>query len=231
MNMHDNILDNLDQYTAEQLASYIRQGVVTLDELRQEGLAVSIRHEIEELLQNDPEEDDWQHACELNTVSAYQEYLEKYPEGDYRSEARRKLQSLQVEETFQKQKDEDELAYSKVDKNSIQALDDFIRNNPTNKFRIDARRRMNELSRRNRLSGVERIQRVILQSDPYDIPDKIEELIIKQEASEEDVIEIFRENHNVLPVDVVKRLDGVIDFRTLTKADIDNAFIDVQNCT
>ena len=93
--MHDSILDNLDKYTAEQLTSYIRQGVVTLDELRQEGLAVNIRHEIEEFLKNDPEEDDWQHACDLDTIEAYQNYLDNYPEGNYRSDARRNLQSLQ----------------------------------------------------------------------------------------------------------------------------------------
>ena len=45
--MHDSILDNLDKYTAEQLASYIRQGVVTIDELRHEGLGVNVRHEID----------------------------------------------------------------------------------------------------------------------------------------------------------------------------------------
>ena len=55
--MHDNILDNLDKYTAEQLSSYIRQGVVTLDELRKEGLAVNVRHEIETLLENDPDKE------------------------------------------------------------------------------------------------------------------------------------------------------------------------------
>ena len=36
MNMHDNILDNLDQYTAKQLVRYIRQGIITLDELCEE---------------------------------------------------------------------------------------------------------------------------------------------------------------------------------------------------
>ena len=224
--MHDNILDNLDKYTAEQLAAYIRQGVVTLDELRQEGLAVNVRHEIETLLENDPEEDDWQHACDLNTVEAYQDYLSNYPEGNFRSDARRKIQSLQEVETVQKRDDDDESVYSSVDKNSIQALDEFIRNNPSNRFRIEARRRKNELSRKNRLSGVERVQRVILQSDPYDIPGKIENLIVSQEATEEDVIEIFRNNHNILPVDIVKMLDGVIDFRSLTEAGIDDLFID-----
>ena len=223
--MHDSILDNLDKYTAEQLASYIRQGVVTIDELRQEGLAVNIRHEIEELLQNNPEEDGWQHACDLNTIEAYQDYLDNYPEGDYRSEARRKIQSLQDTQKFQQKEDDDELEYSKVDKDDIQALDEFIRNNPTNRFRIAARRRKNELARKNRLSGVERIQRVILQSDPYDIPGKIEGLILHQEASEDDLKEILRNDHNILPADIVMELDGFIDYRALSDAGIDDAFI------
>lgn len=180
---------------------------------------------IEELLQNNPEEDDWQHACDLNTIEAYQEYLDNYPEGDYRSDARRKLKSLQEVQTNQKKEDDDELVYSQVDKNDIQALDEFIRNNPTNRFRIAARRRKNELARKNRLSGVERIQRVILQSDPYDIPGKIEELILHQEASEDDLKEILRNDHNILPADIVMALDGVIDYRALLDAGIDDAFI------
>lgn len=224
--MHDSILDNLDKYTAEQLTSYIRQGVVTLDELRQEGLAVNIRHEIEELLKNDPEEDDWQHACDLDTIEAYQNYLDNYPEGNYRSDARRNLQSLQNDQAVQEKEDDDEFTYSQVDRNDIQALDEFIRNNPTNRFRFEARRRKNELARKNRLSGAERIHRIILQSDPYDIPRKIEELILRQEASEDDLIEIFRNDHNILPADIVKMLDSVIDFRALLDAGIDDAFIE-----
>lgn len=225
--MHDNILDNLDKYTAEELARYIRQGVVTLDELRQEGLGVNIRHRIEEFLNNDSEENDWQHACDLNTKEAYQNYLDNYPEGNHRSDARHYLQSLQSTQQFQQKEDDDEFVYSQVDKNDIQALDDFIRNYPTNRFRIAARRRKNELAYVNRLSGVERIQRVIRQSDPSFIPSKIENLIIQQEASEADLIEIFRNDHNILPADTVKKLDGVIDFRSLSNAGIDDVFIDL----
>lgn len=224
--MHDSILDNLDKYTAEQLASYIRQGVVTFDELRHEGLAVNIRHEIEDLLQNDPEEDDWQHACDLNTIEAYQKYLDNYPEGDYRSDARRKLKSLQDVQTTQKKEDDDEWVYSQVDKNDIQALEDFIRNNPTNKFRFEARRRKNVLTHNNRLSGVERIERIILQSDPYDIPNKIQDLILRQEATEEDVIDIFRDDHNILSADTVVELNGVFDFQSLSESGINNEFIE-----
>ena len=115
--------------------------------------------------------------------------------------------------------------YSQVDKNDIQALDEFIRNNPTNRFRIAARRRTNELARKNKLSGVERIQRIILQSDPDVVPGKIVELIIRQEASEDDLMEIFRNDHNILPADIVTKLDGVVDFCALSDAGIDDAFI------
>lgn len=225
--MHDDILDNLNKYTAEQLANYIRENVITLDELRKEGLAADVRHKIEELLKTVPEEDDWKHACDLNTEEAYKDYLKNYPEGNHRPEARRKMKDLnKVVETVQMSDNDDELVYSQVDKNSIEALDDFIRNNPKNKFRIDARRRKNELARKNKLSGIERIRRVILKSDPYAIPDEIENLILNQEATEDDVIEIFRNDHNVLPVEVVKKLDGVIDFRALSEAGIGEAFID-----
>lgn len=47
MNMDKNkILDNWDQYSVEDLAGFIRQGIVTLDELCQEGLVVDMRHKL-----------------------------------------------------------------------------------------------------------------------------------------------------------------------------------------
>lgn len=225
MNMHDNILDNLDQYTAKQLVRYIRQGIITLDELCEEGLAVNIRHEIENLLEVNQEDDDWQHACDLNTQAAYQDYLDNYPEGDHRSDARHRIQVIHDTESNKRQVDNDEQEYLKVDKDSIQALENFIQNFPKNKFRFAAKRRINDLKREDGLTGVERIQRTILQSDPYEIPSKIEELVISQKIKEEDVIKAFKNDHNILPADIVKKLDGVIDFHNLSEAEIDEAFI------
>ena len=225
MNMHDNILDNLDQYTAKQLVRYIRQGIITLDELCEEGLAVNIRHEIENLLEVNQEDDDWQHACDLNTQAAYQDYLDNYPEGDHRSDARHRIQVIHDTESNKRQVDNDEQEYLKVDKDSIQALENFIQNFPKNKFRFAAKRRINDLKREDGLTGVERIQRTILQSDPYEIPSKIEELVISQKIKEEDVIKVFKNDHNILPADIVKKLDGVIDFHNLSEAEIDEAFI------
>ena len=225
--MHDRILDNLEQYTAEELAKYISEGVVSLEELQQEGLAVDIRHKIEELQKANPEEDDWQHACDLNTIEGYQDYLNNYPRGEYRLKARHKIESLQGELQETKKENEDEYLYSQVDKDSIEALEKFIDENPQSRFRIDARRRINQLKSLNRESGIERIQKIILREDPDEIPPKIEELIVTQgKATEEDLIKLIRDDHNVLPADIVQKLDGVIDFWSLREAGIDDAFIE-----
>ncbi len=222
--MHDRIIDNVGQYKAEDLEKYIRNGVVTLEELRQQGLNVTTRHQIEKLLQNDPEEDDWQHVCSVNTEAAYNDFLNKYPEGNHRSEAKRQRDLLHIDIIAARQDDEDKQVWEQVDKSSIQALQDFIDNNPKNIFKSDALRCKNKLVGKSRLSGKERVIGVI-SSQADDIPEKIRELIDNNEATENDVIEIFREDHNVLPVKIVEKLDGVIDFSRLKDSGIDDDFI------
>ena len=228
--MHDRIIDNVGQYTAEDLEGYIRNGVVTLEELRQQGLNVNTRHQIEKLLQNDPEEDDWQHACSVNTEAAYQDYLAKYPEGNHRSEAKHKRDVIQAKISAASQNDEDKLAWEQVDKNSFQALDEFIRNNPTNRFRFDARKLLNKMAPDENRSGLDRIQGVIEKGKKNlnaksIIPKAIKELIINGKATEEDLIELFRKDHSVLPVDIVRELDEIISFDDLSRAGIQKDFI------
>ena len=49
----ETIIDNIEHYSADELYRYIRQGVVTLDELKGTGrLDRSVRKKIEDLLQN-----------------------------------------------------------------------------------------------------------------------------------------------------------------------------------
>lgn len=222
INMHDRIIDNLEQYSPQQLSDYIRLGVISFEELQNEGLDKTIQAEIKVILQRNPEEDDWKVICGLNTKEAYTEYLGKYPQGVHCSEARDKINALVQVEMIT----DDEQIYSELDKDSISDLEDFIRRYPTSKFRSDARQRINKLRRNDNLSGVERIQRIIQRFDPEDVPNKIESLIQDQKATEDDVYEIFRKDHNVLPVEVVEMLDGVIDYSKLSDlADIDIKFI------
>ena len=131
--MHDNILDNKDMYTAQQLAAYIRQGIITLDELKQEGLDVKVRKEIEEILEKGSEDEDWNHACELNTEASYRSYLSDYPEGKYRSDAWNRINDLKKPAPVPVSVSEDEEAWNSLDKNDIDALKDFIRQYPKSK--------------------------------------------------------------------------------------------------
>lgn len=228
MNMHDAIIDNKEQYTAQELADYIRQGVVTLDELKSVGLDASVRHEIEEILKTDPEEGDWQHACNLNTEEAYKDYLVKYQTGNYRSEAKKAIQSLQKESVVPIEGDE-ETAYKNINWNDIQSLKDFIDQYPKSKNRRKVKKKIKELEYYIGLTGVERIQEIIKKYDPWEVPDKIDELIRDDWATDDDVIKIFRNDHNVLRSDIVLEFSDIIDFNKLLDAGVNKAFIDELN--
>jgi len=94
MNTHDNIIDNIDQYTARELVRYIRDGIITLEELQNEGLPKSVQDELSRLLNEDTEENDWQQACNVNTEPSYQKYLDDYPHGKHRDEAWEKKKNI-----------------------------------------------------------------------------------------------------------------------------------------
>ena len=74
----ESILDNVDSYTSEELAGYIKSGIVSLEELRSTGeLPPPKRKEIESLIAHS-EDDDWAEATSANTVDAYTQYLNDY---------------------------------------------------------------------------------------------------------------------------------------------------------
>lgn len=223
MNDKDYILDHLDDLSSQTLADYIRKEVITFDDLQREGLLKTKQEEIKDLLQRDPDEEAWKEACEKNTSEAYKDYLENNPVGNHRPEARDKMHSLENEQVS----NSEEHVWNDINSDSISDLEDFISNYPGSKHRSEAKRRINELRRVAKLSGVQRIQRIIQKYDPEDVPDKIDQLICDQKATEEDVYELFRNDHNVLPVEAVQMLDRVIDFSKLSdSANINKKFID-----
>lgn len=91
----EDILDNVESYTSEELADYIKSNLVTLDELKMTGsLSPARRREIEGFVKNS-EDDDWKKTQQINTIEAYQQYLDTYQSGKYRNEARNKKSELQ----------------------------------------------------------------------------------------------------------------------------------------
>lgn len=89
----DFILNNIARLTAEQLYDAIKEGVVSLDELRATGRLIYDKQEkirslivVEEEVIRE-EEKAWENAKSMDTVDAYQNYLSRYPNGNYSQNA------------------------------------------------------------------------------------------------------------------------------------------------
>ena len=114
----DYILNNVEDFTAEQLFDFIRHGIVTLDELRKtEKLDASKRIVITKLQANLLNIDNaaWNEAKEKNTVSSYTSYTSQFPNGINFSEAKQAIQ--RVEETNKRKESEAHMILEKLTKN------------------------------------------------------------------------------------------------------------------
>ena len=115
----DAIIENVDQYDARELVKFIDTGVVTFDELCEEpSFSAKARREVKNLLNQgvakEKEEKDWAEAQSSRSVEALETYLQNYPRGAHREEARRLKQELEnpippTSEDKDKDKDKDEV--------------------------------------------------------------------------------------------------------------------------
>ena len=95
----DFILNNMDDFSAEQLFEFINQGIVTLDELRNTGeLDASKRNAIIALQSVGDKEDDaaWDNA-KYGNESTLSDYITNYPAGRHVLEAKQKIDNLENE--------------------------------------------------------------------------------------------------------------------------------------
>ena len=86
------ILDHVEFYSADELVAYIQQGVVTLDELISEtdgDFDATKRKTVKQKLETG-DSDAWESAQKANSIDAVQNYLNAYPNGQFRNEARAK---------------------------------------------------------------------------------------------------------------------------------------------
>ena len=91
-----NILDNVEFYSTDQLVDYIQQGIVSYEELVSEtdgDFDANKRKEVKKKLESG-DSDAWKYAKNTNTVEAIQIYLDAYPNGQFRNEARALKQQL-----------------------------------------------------------------------------------------------------------------------------------------
>ena len=93
----DDILDNYDRYSIEELCNFVMSGDIPEEELMKfPHIDNNKKKQIKERLdqnksqqqENSQEEADWKKAVDSDTISAYNEYLEKYPDGIHRDTAK-----------------------------------------------------------------------------------------------------------------------------------------------
>lgn len=89
------LIDTLQEYDAVQIARFIKKGLIQLKDMESNyEVDKKKRDKVKQILEgadDDPEDDDdscFEKAKKTNTISAYDEYLTKFPEGKHREEAR-----------------------------------------------------------------------------------------------------------------------------------------------
>lgn len=238
--MKERILDNVAEYSAQQLVKYIQDGVISLDELINETdgfFDASKRKEVEDFLKNG-DDNAWNEAYALRTIDAAKQYLNTYPNGKHRNEARDLISNIKEENESNYLKSTTDDAWTCVDINDIDELRNFVKKYPDSNHINDANILINNIlldeimgvDAETLVSQIRQFQTDIsltpAQKD-NNILDKIERFLKEKKITKEDFLNTIRDDHNLLNASVVKTLinKGVITHADLIGIGIDKLFI------
>ncbi|MDD6943721.1 MAG: hypothetical protein SOV24_05200 [Muribaculaceae bacterium] len=229
------IIDNIEEYTAVQLVDYIKDGIVTFEELCEETegyFSASVRREVKQLLAGS-EEDEWLKASTSNSKEVLLTYLQTYPESIHREEAREMISALEEEAQFAGSESE----WDAIDKEDIAALKQFCLNHPSDDPRvIEARKLINQLQREAFLGFdidalKQKVNDILTDSLVADkdakIFETIKEYIRRKRVSISDVMSVIAQDHNFLRASVIEKMidEGLISYDDLVSIGIERAFI------
>lgn len=235
-----NILDNVAEYSAEQLVEYIQQDVVTFDELIKDtdGEFDAIkRKRVKELLEH-ADEYAWEKVQNENTIEVAQWYLDTFPNGAYRSQAR----SIKAE--IERQKEVEYIrkiaddAWALVDKNDSKSLREFIEKFPNDNHVEEATQLINQLvyyemmgvnadTLVSQIHNFQADKNLTIEQKDNNIIDTIEDYIKGNKITKNDFLAKLSDDHNLLSSGVVKRLinQGIILTSDILNLGIEKAFI------
>ena len=229
------ILDNVQLYSAEDLYHFILDGTVTFEELRDEtdgNFPPRLRTQIERMLKGG-EEEEWNEALMRNEEAGYQRFISTHPESVHCEEARRRIMALQVQVPPAPQPG---FGWGTLDKTSKQALIDFIENNPSDSHIFEARAILNKMILDEidvydpsmlvkEIHQIETDRLITEKSEP--IVSLIKQRVQENKVSREEVLDLIREDHNILSSSVVYKLitDGFLGYDELLRIGIRVEFI------
>lgn len=234
------IIDNVEFYSAEQLVDYINQGIVTFEELvsKTEGDFDAVkRKEVKKMLDSaDP--DAWEAAKHAYTTEAIQKYLDTFPNGKFREEARILKRQIQDEVNKKNEQSSIEQAWLRTDKTSKESIQEFLRQYPNNVYASEATVLINQILLEE-IMGVDADSLVsqirVYQTDKTLTPaqkdnniiSEIQRYIAEKKITKADFLSKIKEDHNLLSAGIVKRLINLGDIAVgdLLAIGIDKLFI------
>ena len=242
-NIIENILDNIDQYGVDELVSALRQsGIKSAEEFisKAREAGVPLKKSLKDALSAKfagSEDDDWKRAQAEGSEEAFQKYLDDYPKGKYRDEARKGKEEAgkRMEEVRKRESmNAAEEIWNDVDKNNISSLQDFISAYPESPHCREARRIIIDLRRDGYFgAGIEALDKQIkdiLTSTSVNDRDEaifklIKDRIDSGKITETQFLNAIAEDNNMISGAVAYRLweEGIItDF---SRTGVDSAFI------
>jgi len=220
----EEIFDNITTYTVEEIVGYIKSGIVTVPELEDPEntggqYSSEMRDRVNFLLSNQ-EPIDWQRALDLNTIEGYQYYLDTYPDGLHREEARTKKRELQnlaatkpetPKTPLYTQPDE----WDAVDKTNLDALKEFVKNHKNSPHYLEAQQLIFNMERELLLRGdinslIEEIVNIRAGKNVIN-PDvvvfkKIVAALSRHSITKEELLSALEKDKNLLSTGVVNQL-------------------------
>ena len=236
----EDILLNVDEYSVEQLVTYVKEGIVTFQELCDETdgeFSAAKRREVKHKLESG-DSDEWNKVQAERTVEAVERYLKAFPDGQFRSQARALKKEIEDSNKVEERNEKVKLAWELVNKENVDSLSAFVTKYPDSPYAEGANKLINELLRDDIIdisadTLVEKIREYqtskLLTPAQKDnnIIDEIKDYISGRKITKGDFLEKLSEDHNLLSAGVVKRLidSGIIALSDLLTIQIKKPFI------
>lgn len=232
------ILNNVTEYSPEDLASYIQQGFVTLDELvnNTDGeFTAKMQLGVEKLLAGS-EDEDFKKVMESASIADLQDFLNKYPMGtvahlDAVRERKHVLEKIPASEPIVEESNGEEEEWSSI-KNAgdIKLLEAFKEKHPNTShlFELNKLITAEKNKEHSRKKSPIILKSMINKANSAEDVSKIIQVLLENKTITIGMLlELIRQDHNLLSSaacnDIISR--GILNRNDLSKCGIDNGFI------
>lgn len=232
------ILNNVTEYSPEDLASYIQQGFVTLDELvnNTDGeFTAKMQLGVEKLLAGS-EDEDFKKVMESASIADLQDFLNKYPMGtvahlDAVRERKHVLEKIPASEPIVEESNgEEEEWFSIKNAGDIKLLEAFKEKYPNTShlFELNKLITAEKNKEHSRKKSPIILKSMINKANSAEDVSKIIQVLLENETITIGMLlELIRQDHNLLSSaacnDIISR--GILNRNDLSKCGIDNGFI------